>query len=142
MVRFAGLLLLLLVAAPPCLAGGFGWGVTVQRMEFKPDGEFLLRVVPEPEALNFPRDCSALTVAGSYASFRWFLFGDKEMTFENHMAALRFLSSHSDGRTVFFGQIGDGLAMDGDGKCSASSRGLTLIREGEVTGVYSYYKWP
>jgi hypothetical protein len=50
--------LLLVAAAPSCFAGGFGWEVTVQRMEFKPDGEFLFRVVPEPEALKFPRDCS------------------------------------------------------------------------------------
>lgn len=99
-------------------------------------------MVPEPDALNFPRDCPELVVAGGYSSFRWFLLGDDEMTFDSHMAALRLLSARRDGAAVFFGQMGTGLAMDGNDKCRATSRGLMLVKEGGTSAVYSYYKWP
>lgn len=134
--------LLLLVGASSCLAGGSGWSVKVEQLEFKSSGEFSLRVVPEAGAQNFPRECAALTVTGHYASVRWFFLGSEEMTSKNHMAALRFLSSQVDGGTLPFGEIGDGLAMDARGMCRASSRGLMLVSEGGVAGVYSYYKWP
>lgn len=135
------LIVLVLLFPGPCAAGGFGWLVTVNHLEFASDGEFVLRVTPDLESLNFPRGCAELTVVGGYSNFRWFLFGDEKMTFENHMQALRFLSSHSPGE-LFFGQMGAGLGKDGGANCRALSRGLMLVTEDGSTGVYSYYKWP
>lgn len=132
----------LALAAPCCIAGGFGWPVAVESVEFNSNGEFSLRVSPAGEAINFPMKCSELEVSGGYSSFRWFFFGTDKMTFDNHMAALRFLSSSSGRKKVFFGQLGSGLAMNEQAACKFSSRGLMTVEEDGETGIYSYYKWP
>jgi len=89
--------------------------------------------------------CAELNVGVSYATLRWWLFGQSEhLSRATHQQALDLLQEASASKTpIFFGWMGEGFGYaDPEDRCSVTSRALGVFpNQGELR-IYSYFKWP
>ncbi len=139
----AALLLALLAGAASARETTSSWSFEVRAVEELGPDEHVLRLVPVPSGLRFPRSCATLVVHVKRDPEQ---LEPKKRALarpESEALALQGLrAAAGSGRLLRFGRIEDGFGtLEGRSECEVASRALLVLREGDgALAVYSLYQ--
>ena len=144
LVGVLGQLVVLVISATLCSAGGTWESVIVESLDVKASDDFIvvlgLRENP-PGWRPWPGSCLRVEIRGTYGPLYSWLHFSSHVTQTSHRAALRRLQKALESREpVNFGVIGDGLHPVGvEHPCSFESRALRYYKSSDDEAVLSYW---